>query len=271
MDELYIPDITSLLEDKIGVEMRGSRDPLETRKGLIFWFANYNRGNGPVFSIRPTGLKRLVITFKFGAYAAACVDHTKSHASHEDFLLANAFFEQLDHEYDLRINGEPFGPNWEISSDLKIEATRKISERISRESIVETVNLVMVPIVASVAELVGYEERGIDAEEAVPDEEGSISHALTLKRERSMRNRLLCLSIHGDQCGVCEFQPSDLYGSDMPSILEVHHIEPLGEIEQPKAYDPKTDLIPLCPNCHRAIHKRRPAYTPAELKGLLRT
>ena len=31
-------------------------------------------------------------------------------------------------------------------------------------------------------------------------------------------------------------------------------------------YDPATDLIPLCPNCHRAVHTRRPVpWTPANL------
>ena len=271
MDDQYIPDMAALLKKQVGVEMRGSKDPLEARKGLIFWFANYNRGNGPVFSIRPTGLKRHVVTFKFGAYASACVEHIRLRASQEDLLLANAFLEQLGREYELKINGESFNRDWKITSELRIEATRKVSDRISRVSLIETVNLIMVPLVAALAELVGYEERAGEEEDVDPDEEGSISHVLRLKRERSQRNRLLCLSIHGDQCGVCKFSSSDVYGSDLGSIIEVHHIEPLGETEQPKAYNPKTDLIPLCPNCHRAIHKRRPAFTPSELRNLLLT
>ncbi len=30
----------------------------------------------------------------------------------------------------------------------------------------------------------------------------------------------------------------------------------------------KTDLIPVCPNCHAMLHRRNPPYTPDELKKL---
>ena len=89
------------------------------------------------------------------------------------------------------------------------------------------------------------------------------------KRERNPRNRFLCFSIHGEICGVCGFDPKATYGSAISSILEVHHIEPLSEIEKARVYNPRTDLIPLCPNCHRAIHKRKPAFKPDELKHII--
>ena len=78
-----------------------------------------------------------------------------------------------------------------------------------------------------------------------------------------------CLSIHGEICSVCGLNPKSVYGEVINSIIEVHHIEPLSEVAEARAYNPRTDLIPLCPNCHRAIHKRRPAYKPEELKGML--
>lgn len=31
------------------------------------------------------------------------------------------------------------------------------------------------------------------------------------------------------------------------------------------------DLRPVCPNCHAMLHRRRPAYTIAERRRLLRT
>ena len=46
-------------------------------------------------------------------------------------------------------------------------------------------------------------------------------------------------------------------------------IEPLADLDQPRAYDPSTDLIPLCPNCHRAIHRQTPTLSPDELRELL--
>ena len=131
----------------------------------------------------------------------------------------------------------------------------------------------MIPLIAAMAELIGY---SIEVEEDEPndDTDGHIDGALTqsviLKRERNPRNRLLCLKIHGEQCGVCGDNPKTIYGNDLGTILEVHHIEPLSEVETPKVYNPREDLIPLCPNCHRAIHKRKPAILPSELKEQLK-
>jgi 5-methylcytosine-specific restriction protein A len=31
------------------------------------------------------------------------------------------------------------------------------------------------------------------------------------------------------------------------------------------------DLIPLCPNCHAMVHRRRPPLTVEELKGQIRS
>jgi 5-methylcytosine-specific restriction protein A len=33
--------------------------------------------------------------------------------------------------------------------------------------------------------------------------------------------------------------------------------------------DPINDLIPVCPNCHAMIHRRRPAYSIEEVKKML--
>ena len=32
---------------------------------------------------------------------------------------------------------------------------------------------------------------------------------------------------------------------------------------------PKTDLVPVCPNCHSMLHKRKPAYSVQELKNII--
>ena len=99
-------------------------------------------------------------------------------------------------------------------------------------------------------------------------EEGGSYLSTVARRERNPRNRLLCLQIHGDLCKVCGFNSSQFFPS-LESIIEVHHIEQLAELDHPKIYDPAKDLIPLCPNCHRAIHKKRPPYLPDELRDLL--
>lgn len=266
MNEALLKIITNRIYEKIGVGVKGFINPAEPREGLSFWFENYNRGNGPVFTIRPSGLKRHLVSMKFGAYAAPCIEHIKNNAGKDAYALAYSFFEQLAEKFDLKINDKPPDENWKIETDFKVEVFRRGVEQKQTEKIVSTVELIMIPLMASIAELIGYEE----AVKETGDEEGGISAIIVTRRERSLRNRLLCFSIYGEVCGVCGLDPKDIYGEKIGSILEIHHIEPLSELERARTYNPKIDLIPLCPNCHRAIHKRKPAYKPDELKDIFK-
>lgn len=267
MNVTQIEKIRDLVYRKIGVHVCGSANQSEARRGLSFWFENYNRSEGPIFSIRPSGLKRHIVSLKFGAYAAPCVEHIDKQAKPESYLLAYAFLEGLAKSYDVKLNDLPLYSNWIVSEGFNVQITLKISEQKDSSCINDSVELAMLPLMAAIAELIGYED--INEPDVICEIEGELTESLMKKRERSSRNRLLCLSIHGDQCGVCSIDPKIKYGSELGSILEVHHIEPLAEVGTPKAYNPTIDLIPLCPNCHRAIHKRKPAYTPCELKELI--
>lgn len=270
MDDREIESISAQIRKSMGANMRGCMNSSEARQGLSFWFDNYNRSNGPTFSIRPSGLKRHIVSLKFGPYAASCIEHIQNRATLDDYALAYAFTNQLASSFDLQINGSLSTPDWQISADFRVDVTRIVSNQHASTDIFESINLIMVPLIASIAELIGYEDEEETAEDGILEMEGDVTHSLIKKRERSPRNRLLCLSIHGDKCGVCNFVTQDTYGTELASILEVHHIEPLSEIGQPKAYNPETDLIPLCPNCHRAIHKRKPALTPEALRDMIK-
>jgi 5-methylcytosine-specific restriction protein A len=46
------------------------------------------------------------------------------------------------------------------------------------------------------------------------------------------------------------------YGPEFKDIIEVHHIVPLNQIGEAYAVDPINDLIPVCPNCHTALHSK---------------
>lgn len=255
----------------IGVNIRGSKSPVEVRKALVFWFENYGRGAGPTFTILPTGLKWHTVILRLGAYSSPCIQHIASHAEPEAYQLAHALVEQLSEEYKLRVNSQENQSDWRVTADLTIEVRRKVSNPQNKEDLLESIHQLMIPLIAAMAELIGYSTEEVEVE---PDDtggyiDGAITRSVILKRERNPRNRLLCLKIHGELCGVCGDDPKQAYGNDLGAILEVHHIEPLSEAQTPKIYNPKEDLIPLCPNCHRAIHKRKPAMLPSELKEQL--
>ena len=114
MNENQLNNIREEIREKIGINVKGSTTPTKPRKSLSFWFDNFNRSNGPVFSIRPSGLKRHVISIGFGSYAATCIEHIKKTATQESYSLAYAFIEELDKKFKVKINNSPFHDNWKI-------------------------------------------------------------------------------------------------------------------------------------------------------------
>ena len=54
-------------------------------------------------------------------------------------------------------------------------------------------------------------------------------------------------------------------------FIEVHHTEPSSSLSQKKIINPQTDLVPLCSNCHRIIHRRQDhVLSISEVKKILR-
>ena len=73
-----------------------------------------------------------------------------------------------------------------------------------------------------------------------------------------------------EKCVACGLEPKLRYGDTAGAIIEVHHLEALSLQAEPRPYDPAVDLVPLCPNCHRAVHTRRPVPLPIdELKSMV--
>lgn len=73
---------------------------------------------------------------------------------------------------------------------------------------------------------------------------------------------------YGYICNICSFNFEEKYGDIGKEFIECHHIKPLSENESKGTY--LKDVITICSNCHRMIHRRRPAYSTEELKALLK-
>jgi hypothetical protein len=99
--------------------------------------------------------------------------------------------------------------------------------------------------------------------------EGAIKRGEFSWRERSRKNRAACLAEQGFSCGICGQNMADVYGEVAKTLIHVHHIIPVGSLLNPMAFDPRNDLIPLCPNCHYAAHVKSPPFTPDELRQLI--
>ena len=89
--------------------------------------------------------------------------------------------------------------------------------------------------------------------------------------ERNSKNRKAAIRIHGLKCQACGFDFEESYGERGKDFIEVHHIKPLYENEMEVEVNPETDLVCLCSNCHRMIHRNRNDVLSIEgLKQLLR-
>jgi 5-methylcytosine-specific restriction protein A len=262
--------LRGVLERGVGAAVIVQTDNTGARSGLTACFADLGANNGPVVSIFPTGLHRHRVTVGFGRFARQCIEQMQ-HAPAERMTVARALLRCAAAAGDCTIAPGQDLDTWTVtSSDFAVEIiVRDVREPAAEEAIARTADLVMVPLMATLAELIGYEDTEAEAVEF--DIEGRMTEGVVTRRERSPRNRLLCLSIHGRRCAVCGLEPETLYGA-AGRIIEVHHLEPVSNLQEPRPYDPAIELVPLCPNCHRAAHTRRPApWSVEELKELRRT
>lgn len=75
---------------------------------------------------------------------------------------------------------------------------------------------------------------------------------------------------HGMRCRACELSFGEKYGALGEGYIEMHHLNPLaerlGEVSEVTSVD---QVVPLCANCHRVVHRRRPALSIDELRAAL--
>jgi 5-methylcytosine-specific restriction protein A len=227
----------------------------DRRTALRIWFADLDEKHGPVVELKPHGLNRYRAILEFGQSAGAVIRQMQR-ASHEDVQLARALVGSIGGDVDLDFGGQT-KDGWKVPDrGFCITATARKASDASDEAVARISREVVVPLMAAMAELIGYDVIEEDGTEDYAVE-GAILVSTIVRRERNPRNRLLCIRLHGERCACCGFEPRTLYG-DAGGIIEVHHLEALSLLETPRPYDPAIDLAPLCPNCHRAVHTRRP-------------
>ena len=81
----------------------------------------------------------------------------------------------------------------------------------------------------------------------------------TSKYERNPKIRAAAIRYHGYYCAVCGFNFEEKYGEIGKQFIEVHHIKPLFSLDGEMEVNPETDMVCLCANCHRMIHRKRNA------------
>ena len=91
------------------------------------------------------------------------------------------------------------------------------------------------------------------------------------KYERNPRNRRRAIEFHGTVCKICGFDFEKTYGTRGMGFIEIHHIKPLSFTNEETYINPETDLIPVCANCHRMIHRNKnKILSIEEMKSLIK-
>jgi hypothetical protein len=92
--------------------------------------------------------------------------------------------------------------------------------------------------------------------------------------KRNPRLRADAIARYGLRCHVCGFDFESAYGEVGRGYIEIHHLNPLAERADVAAGTPVNttldDVRPLCANCHRVVHRRRPALSIERLQSALR-
>ena len=86
--------------------------------------------------------------------------------------------------------------------------------------------------------------------------EGGEKIITSIRRERDLKLRNDAMHFHGFDCMVCGFNFKKFYGEIGKQFIEVHHVVPLSEAGE-RETNPETDLVVLCSNCHRMVHRRK--------------
>lgn len=88
-----------------------------------------------------------------------------------------------------------------------------------------------------------------------------------VKRSQKLRNVALEHFTHNGviKCDCCGFEFSSFYGANYgKNCIEIHHIKPIFLYEEGNLVQTidqaLQNLLPVCPNCHRVIHKNHITY-----------
>ncbi len=107
--------------------------------------------------------------------------------------------------------------------------------------------------------------------------EGKKQVLYTTKYERNSqtRDRAIQFAMSANNgrlvCAVCGFDFEKTYGEWGKNFIEVHHVKPLYSLQEEVHIIPETDLVCLCSNCHRMIHRNKAeTLTVQQLKSKLK-
>ena len=116
----------------------------------------------------------------------------------------------------------------------------------------------------------------IDEKDVANLKEGVKKQITVNAYERNPHARIACINHYRKKnngrlkCEICGFDFGKVYGDEFIEKIHIHHLIEISSIGTEYEIYAIKDLIPICPNCHMIAHSRKPAYTPNEIKDMIR-
>lgn len=221
---IYNPNVFVKLMDKSSFIYKGSGIPKEI---IPFW---------EVEPLEPGGRKYLNLIYRNKKYDMR-IERERIHYRRVrmfwDLDLAKVISEKFPKHYDRLINDQP-------CDDFPSMRFNKI-DKYNYE--VEFIN--------NLEDQISFKNEDYE----ITLREGEAKYSYGTKYERDPRYRRIALEHHGTSCIVCGFNFESVYGELGEGFIEFHHINPLYINGKATVFNPYTDLVPICSNCHSIIHR----------------
>jgi 5-methylcytosine-specific restriction protein A len=215
--------------------------------------------------------KRAFVKFIPGNFAKKMLEQMGMCATEDKskFSIFASYLNDQGTRLQMQVNGgfvDPSKPQgWPLLwNEIKLQAQKFLLNKDGiRMSENEVVEVLLLPFFQMLVCLLP-----IDCSE--PDfrseEEGKELFVLSKRYERSPINRDACIMLKGCQCSICGFIFGEKYGNIGEGFIEIHHTTPLSQFGVTRKIDIIADLVPLCSNCHRMVHRRNPPFSIDEIK-----
>lgn len=276
-----LPDpklFASLLTEETGLPLIGSRIRHAGNEEIELVPSDHEPSQS--FRLRTTlGWKSVEVSFEPGAYASALVA-SMSIASEEAKLVCQSVLQSAiadGADVTLVIDGirysstdrEPWDRPWSTCTASLSRGQLDINngDNAADMQLLLTWTARLAAAMFALLPLAPDEEEVPQQLSGYP--EGAMSKAVVNRYERDRRNRAAALAIHGYRCKACDCLMAEKYGLQAATLVEVHHTTPVHALGAVYLINPRTDLVPLCPNCHSVVHTRNPPLSIEEIRTLL--
>jgi 5-methylcytosine-specific restriction protein A len=190
------------------------------------------------------------------------------------FVKMRKTAETAGEQINVAINGDASSDcinNVDRWSKVEVDVARRFPASSQPADLMATALQVTSTCLSLVLTLTGTEEAGLTSSDnsvsGLP--EGAKLRVEVNRYERSPVNRVACIEHYGLNCQCCGFDFQKVYGQLGEGYIEVHHRTPVSQLGPGYLVDPIEDLIPLCANCHAAVHRNDPPVTVQDLKTLM--